>query len=84
MKDAPALLCAILSVKAPGLLNDIFFRVIDNAKMLRNFIQEGYGILTFHLTPCSPRNLKKLQGKIILPRFGTVLWRQSDSVLELN
>lgn len=39
MKDMPALLCAILSVKSPGLLAEIFDRVIDNAKMLRNFVQ---------------------------------------------
>ena len=39
MKDMPALLCAILSVKSPGLMAEIFDRVIDNAKMLRNFVQ---------------------------------------------
>lgn len=39
MKDMPALLCAILSVKSPGLLAEIFDRVIDNPKMLRNFVQ---------------------------------------------
>lgn len=39
MKDMPALLCAVLSVKDPVLLNAIFPRVIDNAKMLRNFVQ---------------------------------------------
>jgi len=39
MKDMPALLCAVLSVKDPALLNAIFPRVIDNAKMLRNFVQ---------------------------------------------
>jgi 60 kDa SS-A/Ro ribonucleoprotein len=39
MKDIPALLCAVLSVKDPALLNAIFPRVIDNAKMLRNFVQ---------------------------------------------
>ena len=39
MKDMPALLCAVLSVKSPGLLAEIFERVIDNAKMLRNFVQ---------------------------------------------
>ncbi len=39
MKDMPALLCAVLSVKDLGLLNAIFTRVIDNAKMLRNFVQ---------------------------------------------
>jgi 60 kDa SS-A/Ro ribonucleoprotein len=39
MKDMPALLCAVLSVKDRPLLNAIFPRVIDNAKMLRNFVQ---------------------------------------------
>jgi len=39
MKDMPALLCAVLSVKSPGLMAEIFDRVIDNAKMLRNFVQ---------------------------------------------
>lgn len=38
-KDMPALLCAVLSVKGPGLLAEIFDRVIDNTKMLRNFVQ---------------------------------------------
>lgn len=39
MKDMPALLCAVLSVRSPGLLAEIFERVIDSAKMLRNFVQ---------------------------------------------
>jgi 60 kDa SS-A/Ro ribonucleoprotein len=39
MKDMPALLCAVLSVKDRELLARIFPRVIDNAKMLRNFVQ---------------------------------------------
>ena len=39
MKDMPALLCAVLSVKDRNLLNAIFPRVIDNARMLRNFVQ---------------------------------------------
>ena len=39
MKDMPALLCAVLSVKNPALLQQVFPRVIDNAKMLRNFVQ---------------------------------------------
>jgi 60 kDa SS-A/Ro ribonucleoprotein len=39
MKDMPALLCAVLSVKDRELLNTIFPRVIDNPKMLRNFVQ---------------------------------------------
>jgi 60 kDa SS-A/Ro ribonucleoprotein len=39
MKDMPALLCAVLSVKDRNLLNAIFPRAIDNARMLRNFVQ---------------------------------------------
>jgi 60 kDa SS-A/Ro ribonucleoprotein len=39
MKDMPALLCAVLSVKDRALLNPVFPRVIDNAKMLRTFVQ---------------------------------------------
>lgn len=39
MKDLPALLCAVLSIQGPGLLAEIFDRVIDNPKMLRNFVQ---------------------------------------------
>ncbi len=39
MKDLPALLCAVLSRKSPGLMAEIFDRVIDSPKMLRNFVQ---------------------------------------------
>jgi 60 kDa SS-A/Ro ribonucleoprotein len=39
MKDMPALLCAILSLKDPSLFKRVFPRVIDNGKMLRNFVQ---------------------------------------------
>lgn len=39
MKDMPALLCAVLAVRNPALLEAIFPRVIDNGKMLRNFVQ---------------------------------------------
>ena len=39
MKDMPALLCAVLSLKDRVLLNAVFPRVIDNGKMLRNFVQ---------------------------------------------
>lgn len=39
MKDMPALLCAVLSVRDRALLETIFPRVIDNGKMLRNFVQ---------------------------------------------
>jgi 60 kDa SS-A/Ro ribonucleoprotein len=39
MKDMPALLCAVLSVRDRELLARVFARVIDNGKMLRNFVQ---------------------------------------------
>ncbi|QDU56597.1 TROVE domain-containing protein [Aeoliella mucimassa] len=39
MKDMPALLCAVLSVRSPGLLAEVFDRVIDSPKMMRNFVQ---------------------------------------------
>ena len=39
MKDLPALLCAVLATRNTGLLEAIFPRVIDNGKMLRNFVQ---------------------------------------------
>ena len=39
IKDAPALLCAVLAGRDTKLLETIFPRVIDNAKMLRNFVQ---------------------------------------------
>jgi 60 kDa SS-A/Ro ribonucleoprotein len=39
MKDMPALLCAVLSVRAPQCLSIVFDRVIDSPKMLRNFVQ---------------------------------------------
>jgi len=39
MKDMPALLCAALTVAEPALCAGTFARVIDDAKMLRNFVQ---------------------------------------------
>jgi 60 kDa SS-A/Ro ribonucleoprotein len=39
MKDMPALLTAVLSVKDKALFELVFPRVIDNGKMLRNFVQ---------------------------------------------
>jgi len=39
MKDMPALLLAVLSVQDRELLARVFPRVVDNAKMLRNFVQ---------------------------------------------
>lgn len=39
MKDAPALLVAVLATRAPKLCATVFDRVIDNSRMLRNFVQ---------------------------------------------
>ncbi|MGK0290738.1 MAG: 60 kDa SS-A/Ro ribonucleoprotein [bacterium] len=39
MKDMPALLTALLSVKGSDYLPQTFDRVIDNGRMLRNFVQ---------------------------------------------
>jgi len=39
MKDMPALLAATLAVRDVPLLSQVFDRVIDNGKMLRNFVQ---------------------------------------------
>jgi 60 kDa SS-A/Ro ribonucleoprotein len=39
MKDMPALLLAVLATRNPALLEQVFPLVIDNAKMLRNFVQ---------------------------------------------
>lgn len=39
MKDMPALLCAVLATRDLDRLSEIFPRVIDNGKMLRNFVQ---------------------------------------------
>src|SRR5450755_2944811 len=39
MKDMPALLCAVLSVRDSVLFAKVFPRVIDSGKMLRTFVQ---------------------------------------------
>ncbi|MFC4313622.1 RNA-binding protein [Steroidobacter flavus] len=39
MKDMPALLLAVLSTKSPEYLRRVFDRVVDNGRMLRNFVQ---------------------------------------------
>jgi 60 kDa SS-A/Ro ribonucleoprotein len=39
MKDMPALLCAVLSVKNGELLQRVFVRVCNDGKMVRNFVQ---------------------------------------------
>lgn len=39
MKDMPALLCAVLAVRNRDLLKKVFPIVINNPKMLRNFVQ---------------------------------------------
>ena len=39
MKDMPALFCAWLSVRDLGCTKRVFARVIDNAQMLRTYVQ---------------------------------------------
>ena len=39
MKDMPAYLCAELAVRDPEMLKRVFYRCINNGKMLRNFAQ---------------------------------------------
>ncbi|MCX6879659.1 MAG: RNA-binding protein [Verrucomicrobia bacterium] len=39
MKDLPALLCAVLATRDLDRLAEVFPQVIDNGKMLRNFVQ---------------------------------------------
>jgi 60 kDa SS-A/Ro ribonucleoprotein len=39
MKDMPALLCAVLASRDIDRLTEVFPQVIDNGKMLRNFVQ---------------------------------------------
>src|SRR5574337_1286577 len=39
MKDMPAVLAAVVAGKDSNLLNQIFDKVVDNPKMLRNFVQ---------------------------------------------
>lgn len=39
MKDLPAFLLAVLSVRDSALFSQVFAQVVDNGKMLRNFIQ---------------------------------------------
>ncbi len=39
MKDMPALLCAVLAKKDPQVLRQVFHRVIDDGRMVRNFVQ---------------------------------------------
>jgi 60 kDa SS-A/Ro ribonucleoprotein len=39
MKDMPAVLCAVLCVKDSQLLRSVFDRVMDDGKMVRNFVQ---------------------------------------------
>ena len=58
MKDMPALLCAVLSVRAPHLLKEVFPRVIDNGRMIRNFVQiVRSGVVGRKSLGTSPRNL---------------------------
>jgi len=39
MKDVPALLLAVLSLKSPDIFKAAFPKIVDNGRMLRNFVQ---------------------------------------------
>ena len=39
MKDSPAILCAVLACRDVTVLHKVFTKVIDNGKMLKNFVQ---------------------------------------------
>ena len=75
MKDAPALLCAILSARSPEHLARVFPRVIDNGKMLRNFVQVvRSGAVGRKSLGTLPRRLVR---EWLAARDGTTLFRAS-------
>jgi 60 kDa SS-A/Ro ribonucleoprotein len=58
MKDMPALLLAVLSVRDVALLKQIFARVCDNGKMVRTFVQiMRSGVVGRKSLGSAPRNL---------------------------
>lgn len=58
MKDMPALLCAYLAVRDVATLKRVFARVINNGKMIRNFVQiVRSGKLGRKSLGSAPRNL---------------------------
>lgn len=75
MKDLPALLCAVLASRDGVLLERIFDRVIDNGKMLRNFVQIiRSGVTGRKSLGTRP---KRLVRKWIESRSGETLFRDS-------
>lgn len=75
MKDMPALLCSILSVSDPSLLRRTFPRVINNMKMLRNFVQiMRSGVTGRRSLGAAP---KKLVLEFLESRSEVSLFRQS-------
>ncbi len=75
MKDCPALLLAIVAKRSTSELERVFFQVIDNVKMLRNFVQiirsgqvgsRSFGSAT-----------KKLIERWLVMRSSEALFRQS-------
>lgn len=75
MKDSPALLCAVLASRDQELLKKIFNKVIDNAKMLRNFVQIVRSGVTGRKSFGS--SIKKLVQKWINNRTDDQLFRDS-------
>lgn len=75
MKDMPALLAACLTVKDQEKLNRVFDRVIDNGKMLRNFVQiMRSGMIGRKSLGTAP---KRLVAKWLERRSDEVLFRAS-------
>ncbi len=75
MKDAPALLCAVLSTRSPEHLAKAFPRVVDNGKMLRSFVQivrsGAVGRKSLGTVP------KRLVREWLAAKDGTALFRAS-------
>lgn len=75
MKDAPALLLAVLSARSPEHLAKAFPRVVDNGKMLRNFVQVvrsgAVGRKSLGTVP------KRLVREWLAGKSGTALFRAS-------
>lgn len=75
MKDAPALLCAVLSTRSPEHLSKAFPRVVDDGKMLRSFVHVlrsgAVGRKSLGTVP------KRLVREWLARKSGTALFRAS-------
>jgi len=75
MKDSPAVLCAVLAVRDIELLKTIFNDVIDNGKMIKNFVQIVRSGVTGRKSMGTA--VKKLVQKWIVGRSDYQLFRDS-------